>query len=132
MRRRSVSDVLRAARDKMNSSGAHWLKGNFKGIKRGELAYCSVGAIRAATPSPDLRNRAIIELARSIDPVKVAEWEKRGTGEPFYKPDSDGFRAYVAGNVAGIIYSWNDRDTRRWRDVDRKFRRVADGLEAQA
>jgi hypothetical protein len=78
---KDVAAVLLAAREKLNSRGKHWTKGRFrKTTKDGVTQYCSLGAIRAVTRSPTLRQRAEAALVAATG-EQVIHWNDHADRE---------------------------------------------------
>lgn len=114
-----VVDMLKNARDLMNDSGRHWIKGEYYGHKKGEQAYCSVGALRkSGSRRPAAYRSSIIALATVIDPDRM-----KSSREHALKHSLDVNR-HLASVAESIIVNWNDHPNRRWLDVDRKFRKA--------
>lgn len=135
--RRAVGRALTRARDMMNDNGAHWIKHSIRGYKKGEIAYCSLGAIIHSTPDGTpvdnyggkvIRQLAKISLARVIDPDRMAAEESK-LNDIFKGPhNEDMIRRNLARTAGEVITTWNDHPDRRWRDVDRKFRKAVKSL----
>ena len=106
-------DVLLRARDKMNDSGRHWVKGFYKtftkGKVEGEACYCAVGAIKASTRNKLLRESAYEDLIM------------------FGGINSQLFSSVFHDNERKII-NWNDDWNRTWEEIDSAFRKAAKDL----
>ena len=127
-----VVAALRAARDRLNHGGHHWIKAAltrwvrkdaepgspaYKGRTRktkefSEKAFCSLGAINATTvANGPARTAAKIALAETIDKSRFEYLQKQGSSK---------LRA-----AENIIIIWNDRGSRRWPEVRDAFTKTA-------
>lgn len=92
MRGRYVAARLRKAKELMNSSGAHWVKGHFKLGKGAEARYCMVGGIEAVTPgvkrdrmySDRLENDGYVEVVMALAKVIAASRPRAGSSREFH------------------------------------------------
>lgn len=110
-----IADSLEKARDKMNDSGAHWLKGALRSRNDdGEMKYCSIGAINAVVPQKgefSLNNEMRKALAnRGI-------YRKNSMGGP---------------GATECIIEFNDARDREWPQVKGAFTRAINSLRREA
>lgn len=131
-----IAGILDRARERMNTSGLHWVKGHYRKKvrkpKHGDVTcWCSAGAIYAETKPGKVRDMALIELARRVDPVRMAHIEQMlSSSYPSYfgRRGKQSRRSRLGDHALRVITEWNDAKHRRWRDVDRKFRRTVGEL----
>jgi hypothetical protein len=119
--------ALRYALKMMNNSGAHWIKGTMRGFKKDERAWCSTGSIREAAGGrmTPVCKKALILLADQIDPKRMEKKRKAlESYEGWYTAMT--VEEILAKEAQSIIINWNDHENRRWRDVERKFRKAID------
>lgn len=116
-RAEAVARALERAREMMNDSGSHWIKGAMRSRMEQGMCYCALGGIYAATRPGPTRDAAVIALAREIDPAAVRRAE-------LATPDD------VARRCERIITTWNDLRHRTWKQVEAALRRAAEKAAA--
>lgn len=142
--RKRVAALIRAARDLMNNGGKHWVKGAEKVIivddvhepgadvsfsarswavpRKGEsFGYCMLGGLKYAPGfTMEERRAAVIELARFINPEKIAAVEKRvakakSKYSTLFETGYYGDEVYDVAEC--IITNSNDKSETKWSDV---------------
>lgn len=126
-----VADLLKNARELMNNSGAHWIKGAYSTRIRAdysggepvfEHAYCSMGAIRHLTDEEgDQKIRW--EATKALGEVEAIK--------AIPMTEADAYDIADRYEVAFTrIVRWNDADERTWADVDAAFREAEKRVRA--
>lgn len=134
-----VAKALRAARDLMNHGGKHWIKGTEKKqLENGEWGYCSIGGVSKVTrghswKTNNIYTAAILELAQTIDPKKMAKAEKEARKWVFESDDD--FETNLAdamlNTAEDIIARKNDAKATKWADVRNIFTQTAKRVAAR-
>lgn len=123
-----IAEILRAARDRMNHGGKHWIQGAEQGrlgdYRDGidendplfhELGYCSIGSIKEETGTSRAEyEAALTELARSIDSESVQDYKDT------YSDPEDFMNV-----ISDMIAERNDHYETGWSDVRSWFTRAA-------
>jgi len=110
----------------MNNKGRHWIKGQLRGEKKGEQAYCSLGGIYAVTKPGPIRDASIIALADIIDPERMRQVRLQIAMQKASSP----YVVSLVRQAEYIITDYNDARARRWSNVSGTFRRAAKAVVA--
>jgi hypothetical protein len=134
--RKAVAKGLRAARDKMNHGGRHWIKGALRrrmiqndvsnyavgdNPAWGEVGYCSIGGINAVSG----RAQSAVVTSKLRGPMKkaLASAIIRDNGGNFQgftlRDDLDG--GITVEQAESVIIRFNDHAMTKWDDVKRVF-----------
>lgn len=110
-----VIEVLDAALELMNDSGAHWTQGTYKSSypeDDGKYAFCTIGALHEVTGGWDGDERTL------EDPVLLAATQALADA---YAPDD---YATARWQIGDKVINWNDDEDTNWKKVRARFTRA--------
>lgn len=123
--RKVVAELIREARELMNNSGKHWVKGEFTRIvDGGEIGYCSMGALNQVFYSKEETDDQVGGWARRDAILALAEDE--AIAAVHYSGNSRNQHSIAEWQVI----TYNDGEDRTWPEVEAAFKRTEERLLA--
>lgn len=117
-----AAEVVRAAQERMNDGGKHWIKGSFRRKLADEsYGYCILGGVRAESKSSTKAAQEAAEEA-ILREIQGSGW---GTEDRDWFTDRNVIRPFRH------IPEFNDHPETNWKHVKAVLSRAAENLEKQ-